>query len=65
MGAKKDLRRLTEQRQDGIRELGELAVEMYARKEIDIEALRDRAGELAQVDERIRDLEARLRVATA
>ncbi len=60
---KDELRELQGRREHGVRELGQMAVEMYREDRIDVGRLRGRADEVAVIDQRIRDLQARLRLA--
>jgi hypothetical protein len=58
-GSRKQLRELEERRDEGFRELGGLALEMYRRDKFELELLQQRAKELAEVESQIRELSPR------
>jgi hypothetical protein len=58
-GSRKQLRELEERRDEGFRELGGLALEMYRRGNFDLDLLQKRAKDLAEVESQIRELSPR------
>lgn len=58
-GSRKQLRDLEERRDEGFRELGSLALEMYRRGNFELELLQRRAKDLAEVESQIRELSPR------
>ncbi len=56
-GVRKQLRELEENREERLRDLGALALEMYRREEFELEVLTANANELGEVEDRIRALD--------
>jgi len=57
---RRDRRKLITQREEAVYHLGGLAFELYRRDMLEEEVMRTRAGEVAQIDDTIRDIDVRL-----
>jgi hypothetical protein len=57
---RRERRRLLASREEAVYHLGGLAFELYRRDQLDEEVMRRRAGEVALLDETVRDIDARL-----
>lgn len=57
MSTRKQLRGLEEQREEALRELGSVALEMHRREEFQLDVLRAHAKELAELESQIRELD--------
>jgi hypothetical protein len=57
---RRERRRLLTSREEAVYHLGGLAFELYRRDQLDEEVMRRRAGEVAMLDDTVRDIDARL-----
>lgn len=57
---RRDRRRLISRREEAVYHLGGLAFELYRRDMLNEDVMRRRAGEVAEIDDSVRDIDARL-----
>jgi hypothetical protein len=54
---RRQLRELEERREEGLRDLGSMALEMHRRQDFELDLLRAQARELAAIESQIRELD--------